>query len=194
MWPSGRVDPEVSPISIWAASSTTSCTARWFPWGIVPTRAAGQQVARLVVGVEGSAGSTAAVAFCATLAPVLDATVTAVYAYDPLAEWVPEYDPRSWHRRAEANVRDWIVPIGRAGVTVTVNVERDIRPVGALCRAIVSQPDTLAVVGARARGGISGLRHGRVPISLVHQSDNAVVMVPEVPREPSLRQVHSGRR
>ena len=80
------------------------------PLAIVPTAAAGDQVARIVVGVDGSAGSAAAVAFCATLAPLLSSTVVAVYAFEPFAEWVPENDPQSWRRTAEADVRKWVAP------------------------------------------------------------------------------------
>ncbi len=63
---------------------------------IAPTSAAGHPVKRLVVGVDGSAGSAAAVAFCATLAPLLTATVVAVYADEPLVEWVSGSSARSW--------------------------------------------------------------------------------------------------
>lgn len=148
------------------------------PMAIVPVSAARDRVARIVVGVNGSAGSAAAVAFCATVAPLIGARVVAVYAFEPFAEWVPQDHPLSWHRTAEADVRRWVAPIKEAGVPVEVDVRRDIHPVGALCAAIDSAPDTLAVVGARRRGGVSGLRRSRVPIQLVHHRSAVVVMVP----------------
>lgn len=61
----------------------------------------------------------------------------------------------------------WVAPIEDHGVPVAVDVDRDIHPIAALCRAIETEPDTLAVVGTRGLGGISGLRLGRVPIQLV---------------------------
>jgi nucleotide-binding universal stress UspA family protein len=151
------------------------------PLAIIPTSAAGHPVKRIVVGVDGSAGSAAAVAFCATLAPRLTATVVAVYANEPIVEWVPETDPRSWRRSAEAEVRRWVAPIENSGVPVAVQVDRDIHPIAALCRAIEAEPDTLAVVGTRGLGGITGLRLGRIPIQLVHHTGAAVVMVPQCP-------------
>jgi nucleotide-binding universal stress UspA family protein len=156
------------------------------PLAIVPRGAAGDRVARIVVGVDGSTGSAAAVTFCATLAPMLGARVVAVYAFEPFAEWVPENDPRSWHRTAEADVHEWVAPIEAAGVRVQVDVQRDIDPVGALRRAVEAAPDTLAVVGARGLGGFTGRRRGRVPIQLVRHSDAVVVMVPtsEVRSDP----------
>lgn len=145
------------------------------PLAIVPASAASHQVNRIVVGVDGSAGSAAAVAFCAMLAPVLGATVVAVYAQEPI---VPETDPGSWHRYAESEVRRWVAPIEDNGAPVAVEADRDIHPIAALCRAIEAEPDTLAVVGTRGLGGISGMRLGRVPIQLVHRTGAAVVMVP----------------
>ncbi len=151
------------------------------PLAIVPTSAAGHRVKRIVVGVDGSAGSAAAVEFCATLAPLLAATVVAVYADEPLVEWVSGSSARSWSRFAESEVRQWVAPIEDNGVPVAVEIERDIHPIAALCRAIEAEPDTLAVVGTRGLGGITGLRLGRVPIQLVHHTGAAVVMVPQPP-------------
>jgi nucleotide-binding universal stress UspA family protein len=148
------------------------------PLAIVPTSAAGHPVKRLVVGVDGSAGSAAAVAFCATLAPLLTATVVAVYADEPFVEWVSGSSARRWRQSAEGEVRRWVTPIEDNGVLVAVDIDRDIHPVAALCRAIEAEPDTLAVVGTRGLGGISGMRLGRVPIQLVHHTGAAVVMVP----------------
>lgn len=148
------------------------------PLAIVPTTAATDAVNRIVVGVDGSPGSAAAVTFCARLAPSLDAKVVAVYAFEPFLEWVPSYDPESWYRTAEADAYKWVAPIEAAGVPVQVDVQRDIHPVGALQRAVEAEPNTLAVVGARGLGGFTGLRLGRVPIQLVHHTRAVVVMVP----------------
>src|SRR5438270_591619 len=94
------------------------------PLAIVPTSAAGHQVKRIVVGVDGSTGGAAAVAFCATLAPLLAATVVAVYADEPFAGWISESVSRSWHRSAEAALRRWLAPIEDNGVAVAVDCAR----------------------------------------------------------------------
>ena len=107
--------------------------------------------------------------------------MTAVYALDPLAEWVRETDPRSWHRHAEADVRQWVAPIEKAGVTVDVDVDRDIHPVAAIARALDAHPGSVACVGTRGLGGFSGLRLGRVPLQLVHHTGAAVILVPPGP-------------
>lgn len=152
------------------------------PLAIVPTSAVRDAVQRIVVGVDGSTGSAAAVAFCATLAPPLAATVVAVHAEEPFAEWVSGSASRNWRRAAEADLRRWVAPIEDNGIPVAVDIDRDIHPIAALCRAIDAEPDTLAVVGTRGLGGITGMRLGRVPIQLVHHTGVAVVMVPQSPR------------
>ena len=83
------------------------------PLAIVPTSGCADRVARIVVGVDGSIGSAAAVSFCATLAPLVAATVVAVGALEPFAEWVPETDPRSWHRSAEPTFATGSLPSRR---------------------------------------------------------------------------------
>ena len=169
---------------------------------IVPTSAASHRVKRIVVGVDGSTGSAAAVAFCATLAPLLTANVVAVYADEPFAEWISASATRSWHRSAEVEVRRWVAPIEDKGVPVAVDVDRDIHPIAALCRAIEAEADTLAVVGTRGLGGISGMRLGRIPIQLVHHTGAAVVMVPPgeasrdapPPHDPEIRRIYDDER
>ncbi len=157
------------------------------PLAVVPTSAARVQAKRIVVGVDGSAGSAAAVAFCATLAPLLGATVVAVYADDRIAGWIAESDPGAWQRYAETELHRWVAPIADRGVPVAVEAARDVHPIGALCRAIEAESGTLAVVGTRGLGGISGMRLGRVPIQLVHHTGAAVVLVPQETLKVSAR-------
>ena len=147
------------------------------PLAIVP-RTGAVPVSHLVVGVDGSPASLAAVDVSAELAARLEVGVTAVYAFDPLAEWVPETDPRSWHHQADADVRRWAAPVEKVGVTVDVDVDRDIHPVAAIGRALDAHPGSVACVGTRGLGGFSGLRLGRVPLQLVHHFGAAVILVP----------------
>ncbi len=148
------------------------------PLAIIATTAA-EPVSRIVVGCDGSAGSAAAVDFVGEVAVALGVPVTAVYAFEPVVEWVSEDDPSSWRHRAEVEVRGWTAAITRTGVDVEVDVERDAHPVAAIARRLKAEPGTVAVVGTRGLGGFPGLRLGRVPLQLVHGTGAAVVMVPE---------------
>jgi nucleotide-binding universal stress UspA family protein len=151
------------------------------PLAIISTTGA-EPVRRIVVGCDGSTGAGAAVDFVGGLAGALGVPVTAVYAFEPMVEWVPENDPSSWHRRAEAEVGEWTAAIMRSGVGVKVDVERDAHPVAAISRALQAEPGSVAVVGTRGAGGFNGLRVGRVPLQLVHNTGAAVIMVPAATR------------
>lgn len=148
------------------------------PLAIVPAPSAPGALERIVVGVDGSEGSMAAVRWCAELATTTKAEVLAVYGFEPLAEWVPESDPRSWHQLVERDVQSWTAPLRAAGVSVRTRIIKDIHPVAALASAIEHESASLAVVGTRGLGGFSGLRLGRVPIQLVHHTQIPVVLVP----------------
>ncbi len=147
------------------------------PLAIVPHEHA-DTVTHLVVGVDGSTDSLTAVDFASELAPALGVDVTAVHAFEPFLEWVPENAADSWHHRAETELRDWIAPIERAGVAVDTDIDRDIHPVAALERALRNHPGAMAVIGARGAGGFTGLRLGRVPLQLVHHTSSPVLVVP----------------
>ena len=147
------------------------------PLAVVPSTGS-KPVDHIVLGCDGSEGSTAAVGVVAELAPALGVGVTAVHAYEPLVEWVPEYDSRSWKQQIEERVDEWIAPLREAGIDVSVDVDRDIHPVAALERAVKARQSALSVVGTRGLGGFSGLRLGRVPLQLTHHTGAAVLLVP----------------
>ena len=148
------------------------------PLAIVPRSGAGP-VEHIVIGVDGSPGSLAAVEFCAELADRLGVGVSAVYAFEPFAEWVPANDPGGWHRMAEDDLRGWTAPVEKAGVDLDLLVDRDVHPVAAIERMVAAHPGSIAAVGTRGLGGFSGLRLGRVPLQLVHHTGAAVIVVPE---------------
>jgi nucleotide-binding universal stress UspA family protein len=149
------------------------------PLAIVPEPGAPPGIERIVVGVDGSDGSDAAVRWCADVASAVNAEVVAVYAFEPLVEWVPESDPRSWRPAAERMITtDWVAPLRAAGVPVRTKVIADIHPVAALAGVIEEEDADLAVVGTRGHGGFGGLRVGRVPIQLVHHTQKPVILVP----------------
>jgi len=151
------------------------------PLGIVPEPGAGSALDRIVVGVDGSEGSVAALDWCAGLAGAAKVEVIAVYAFEPFAEWVLESDPHSWRQTAEDKMEtEWVVPLRAAGVSVRTRVIRDIHPVAALAAAADEEDAGLVVVGTRGLSGVVGLRLGRVPIQLVHHTQLPVVLVPPV--------------
>lgn len=163
------------------------------PLAIVP-RSGAAPVEHVVVGVDGSPGSLAAAELCAELAAHLHVPATAVHASEPFAEWRPENDPRGWRHQAETDARSWAAAIEKSGVPLDVEVDRDIHPVAAIARALDRQPGSIAAVGTRGLGGFSGLRLGRVPLQLVHNTGAAVILVPPRPSADPRRGHHRTSR
>ena len=153
------------------------------PLAIVPPTTA--PLRRIVLGVDGSPGSRHAVEFCAQLAARVGVGVSAVYSYGEVATLQPESEPRSLRARAEAEVRSWVAPLEEAGIPVDLVLEKDLHPVAALTGALDADPTTrphaVVVLGARGLGGFPGLRLGRVPLQVVHNTGSAVIIVPLPP-------------
>jgi nucleotide-binding universal stress UspA family protein len=75
-------------------------------------------------------------------------------------------------------VEVWVAPLRSADVRVAVDVDRDIHPAAALARVAARHPGALVVVGGRPLGAITGVRRGRVPLKVVHDTGVPVVVVP----------------
>lgn len=154
------------------------------PLAIVPEQTAARRPDTIVVGVDGSPGSTAAIAWCARLAPALGARVAAVFAFEPFLEWVPDDDPRSWRRAAQWEVASWVEPLRDVGTTVDVVVVEGIHPVAAIADAARERAAQLIVVGTHGLGGFTKMRLGGVAVQLVHHAGLPVVLVPSTLDEP----------
>jgi nucleotide-binding universal stress UspA family protein len=159
-----------------AAHQLVHHTAR--PLAIVAMPAAGRAPELLVLGVDGTESSAAAVDWCAANAPTLGARVLAVLAYEPFLEWVTDDDPRSWRRQAERHLEAWLVPLRAAGVAVEVVIVRDVHPAAAIAQIARERDADLVVVGGRPAGSIVKARHRGTTTQVVHQARRPVVLVP----------------
>ncbi len=149
------------------------------PLAIIPEPAAHNSIDRIVIGVDGSDGSHVATEFVADLAAQTSAEVLAVYVLEPLAEWVPDTDPRSWRQAAQDRLdTEWVEPLRAAGVPVTTSIIEDFHPVAALTTAAEAAGAGLIVVGTSRVSDVLGMRLGRVPLQLVHHAHTPVVLVP----------------
>jgi len=145
------------------------------PLAIVPPSTELVPLERVVIGVDGSEGSAEALRWCTlALAPVAPSFI-AVHAVSP-PEW--EDDPRRIPGLAGEKLRAWVAPLTAAGLEVIPLVEQDVHPVAALAAVTRARHAGLVVVGTRGLGGFTGLRLGRVPLQLLHQTAVPVVMVP----------------
>ncbi|MDH4171031.1 MAG: universal stress protein [Acidimicrobiia bacterium] len=132
----------------------------------------------VLVGVDGSPGSRAALDWVADLAKRVDLRVVAAAVHTPYVEWT-QPDPDTWRTDVERQIREEF-----ADSLITANVEfdelalRGSNVADVLLQAAQDERTDVIVVGARGLGGFSGLRIGGVALKTLHRADRPVVIIP----------------
>jgi nucleotide-binding universal stress UspA family protein len=130
---------------------------------------------RIVVGVDGSEGSTRAVAFAGRLAKDMGACLTVVYVEHLPVVGPPELE-RS-HRMAERRVARRVVK-ALMPLTVPWDLEVGGGDVAEEVRRVARERGAdLIVVGTRGQGPIGRLLGGSVSTRVVHHADRPVLVV-----------------
>lgn len=132
----------------------------------------------IVVGVDGSEASRAAVDWCARYAPGLGAKVLATAVREPLVEWTPAWDPNNWRRDTERHIHNWVTPLTDAGVAVEAVAEANLNPADGLLGVASARSADLLVLGTRGAGGFLDLRFGGVAMKVLHRASLPLVLVP----------------
>lgn len=140
----------------------------------------------IVLGLDGSPSSDAALRWCAGSAPALDAEVIAVYALVPVVPLVPApmsaaasavtYDDEM-RRQLARELDGWCAPLAAAGVEYRCELV-DGAPAEAIMRVADEADAAMIVVGRRGRGGFAELVLGSVPHHLSHHASRPVLVVP----------------
>jgi len=143
----------------------------------------------ILVGVDGSAGSDAALAWATDLAKRLEARIVAVHGFEMPGmatglrfAAVPTHvldDATTAARTStqEALEGAWTAAAREQGVAVqTVFAEQG--GAGAILDAADQADAGLIVVGSRGHGGFSGMVLGSVSTHLVHHAKRPVVIIP----------------
>ena len=143
---------------------------------------------RIVVGVDGSAGSMAALAWAGEEAAVHDATLVCVAAWEPPVVYgsgfapVPSLPPDGAYEDAARSQLDGAVDrvLGSRDRPV---VERLVveGPPGEVLLTAASDADLL-VVGSRGHGSIVGMLLGSVSQHVAHHAKCPVVIIPNPER------------
>ena len=139
-------------------------------------------IKRIVVGVDGSAQSTAALRWAVRLAKRMGSQITAVYAvnmpiyraseYGVLFQFDPEWrDPM----RTEFENK-WCKPLTASGLRYRTVME-DGRPASVIAAVADRENADLVVVGRRGRGGVAELLLGSVSHELVLNSKRPVLLI-----------------
>ena len=130
----------------------------------------------IVVGLDGSAGSEAAIRWCVETAPLIDADIVAVYVIPPLFTIVPptmsadpmDYD-ENMRREFARHLNDWCEPFGSAGLEFrTLLLEGEAAET--LMKVADENDAAVIAVGRRGRGGFKELVLGSVPHRLSHHA------------------------
>jgi nucleotide-binding universal stress UspA family protein len=137
-------------------------------------------IRNVLVGVDGSDGSRAAVAWVRELAANFsDMRVVAASVEQPLLEWSPGDFPEDRRRNLEHRIRnDYAVDLAATDVELDAVALIGLDAADALLQAAREQRCDLVVVGARGLGGVTGLRIGGVALRTLHQTERPIVLVP----------------
>lgn len=148
------------------------------PLAAVPSSAALDSHGPVVVGIDGSDGSTASATWAAELAEQLGTGVVAVCCYDPLADSYP-HPEANWQYPGVAAVEAQAGAIASSftGTKVELRI-LGAEPVEGLNQVAAAVDARMIVVARRNRGSLGGLLLGRVPARLLHNARRPVVIVP----------------
>jgi len=140
-------------------------------------------MARIVVGVDGSPGSLAALAWAVDEARTRTAVVEAVHAWhvpyvDTSAFVALSSDVDAMEAEAHAVLARAVAEVAHDGVVVD-EVVRCASPASVLVEE--AKDADLLVVGTRGHGGFAGLLIGSVSQQVTHHAPCPVVVVPTAP-------------
>jgi nucleotide-binding universal stress UspA family protein len=137
---------------------------------------------RVLVGVDGSPASRAAVEWVRRLGASSAMHVIAASVHEPLLEWTPADSPQNWRRGLEEQIAsDLAAPLFDAAMDVEARACAGANVADALLQAAGDERADLVVVGTRGLGGFTGLRIGGVALKVLHRADRPVVLVPPAP-------------
>lgn len=163
---------------------------------VAPSGSLEGQMGTIVVGVDGSDASQAALRWASEEAGLRNADLKVVYAYDYQPPWRQhrygdeimssgtdtermrerlEHDAAEAREHAEALVRDIAADVGDGGVKVEALAIAHSNPAEALVEA--STDADLLVVGSRGRGGFKGLVLGSVSQQCVQHATCPVSVI-----------------
>jgi nucleotide-binding universal stress UspA family protein len=141
-------------------------------------------IKRIVVGVDGSEPSAAALAWAITMASGMGCEIVAVYAIDYPVDLslgfgppaAAQYDPE-WRAEIKRTFEEeWCAPLRQSGLPYRVMLE-DGRPASVIVGAADSVDADVVVMGRRGRGGVAELLLGSASHEVALQSKRPVLLI-----------------
>jgi nucleotide-binding universal stress UspA family protein len=148
-----------------------------------------QHSPRIVIGLDGSPGSTHALSWAIDMAKRLGGEIVAVhvdrlppYVPGPMGIVPPAETPEQRVDLQEAFSADWCLPLRKSGVCYRAIFE-ERTPIGAaLIEVGVREGADMIVVGSRGLNAVTELLLGSVSHQVAHHSPIPVVIVPAAVR------------
>jgi nucleotide-binding universal stress UspA family protein len=141
-------------------------------------------IKRIVVGMDGSTHSSAALKWALRMAKGMGSQVIAVYAVDvpmyfPQPYGVPVQFDEEWRAAMKSEFEDkWCKPLKVSGVRYRTVME-DGRAASVVAAVADRENADIVVVGRRGRGGVKELLLGSVSHALVLHSKRPVLVISE---------------
>jgi nucleotide-binding universal stress UspA family protein len=136
---------------------------------------------KIVVGLDGSAGSALALSWVVAHAHGHETHVVAVDAIRPLGEFLldlPGTGVDDWREKLRWQLeQEWCKPLADAGISYRA-LTVDESPVAALCQIADAEKADMIVVGSEGHGSLAGRVLGSVSYGIAHTAHHPVVIVP----------------
>jgi nucleotide-binding universal stress UspA family protein len=148
--------------------------------------AARSGIKRIVVGVDGSPSSDAALKWAIRMAKGMGSQITAVYAvyvpmYFPEPYGVPVQFNDQWREEIKGEFEDrWSRPLKASGLRYHT-VMKDGRPATVISDVAEKENADIIVVGRRGRSGVTELLLGSVSHELAVHSKRPVMLIEPAP-------------
>ena len=150
---------------------------------VVVVRPAPHMLNRVVVGIDGSSGSTAALEFAAEHASRTAAALTVIFAWPTLSHGRAALmgAPFENHFAEEMNSAERVLAEAVAGLGERypdVKIDTEAIPVApSRCLVDASEAASLLVVGSRGRGAFTGMLLGSTSQAVLHHAQCSVAVV-----------------
>ncbi|HEX9097755.1 MAG TPA: universal stress protein [Candidatus Dormibacteraeota bacterium] len=148
-----------------------------------------QRSRRIVIGLDGSPGSTHALLWAIDIAKRLDAEIVGVYVDSlptylpaPMGILPPAETPEQRADLEEALATEWCLPLRKSGVRFRAFVEESTPTATGLIGVALREGADMIVVGSRGHNTVTELLLGSVSHQVAHHSPIPVVIVPPAVR------------
>ncbi len=144
---------------------------------VVPPQARRDPLDVIVVGIDGSKGSKAAVALAGSLVTRSEQVVVGVHVHLPMARAGHPVEDGDWRTALQQQSEEWLEMLRGNGVRCEVVVQEG-HPAQVLSAVARAHHAGAIVVGARGHGTVSDVQLGTVALRLLQTGEHTVIVVP----------------